>query len=67
MYDYSGSVMKEVLPGEGLRYDSSEFGSKIDQNSFQRLHGHYGDTCDDDLGGIIWKEYDGILISVIPY
>ncbi len=60
MYDFSGKLLKEVLPGQPLGYDSSEFISITDQKKFEKHQGFYGDTCDDDLGGIIWKEYDGI-------
>ena len=67
MYDSSGSILKEVLPGQHLRYGSSEFGSNTDQNVFQKFHGANGDTCYGDLGGIIWKEYDGISILVKQY
>ena len=28
-------------------------------NEFHEYHGYYGDTCNDDLGGIVWKEYEG--------
>ena len=67
MYDSSGSVLKELFPAQPLRYNSPEFVSNSDHDSFQKSHGYYGDTCDDDLGGIIWKESVGIHIIIILY
>ena len=33
----------------------------LSEKDFQKYHGHYGDTCKENLGGIIWKESEGIL------
>ena len=32
---------------------------RLTEKEFQKYHGHYGDTCKDNLGGIIWKESEG--------
>ena len=64
IYDSSGSVIREILPSND---GSSEISRSLDQQDFQKNHGYYGDTCNDDLGGITWKEYEGIYFLFFVY
>ena len=40
---------------------SSKYLIHLTEKDFQKYHGNYGDTCKDNLGGIIWKESEGIF------
>ena len=61
IYDTSGHIVKEIMPMDISTYDSNKDIIHISEKDFQKYHGHYGDTCKENLGGIIWKESEGIF------
>ena len=42
-------------------YESNKHLIHLTVKDFQKYHGHYGDTCKENLGGVIWKESEGIF------
>ena len=40
---------------------SNKYLTHLNEKDFQKYHGYYGDTCKDNLGGLIWKESNGII------
>ena len=41
-------------------YESNKHLTHLREKDFRKYHGHFGDTCKDNLGGVIWKEFTGI-------
>ena len=59
IYDSSGDIVREIMPMDISTDVSNKQFIRLTEKDFQKYHGHYGDTCKDNLGGIIWKESEG--------
>ena len=60
IYSTTGSVVREILPNHNPTLSSTNFVPPINGDGFSQSHGYYGDTCDNDLGAVVWKEHEGI-------
>lgn len=60
IFNSSGAIVSEILL-QPAQNGSMKHKISFDVQEFQKYHGYYGDTCHDDLGGIVWKESEGVF------